>query len=331
MALNIAMLFFLSFLASCGDENEKKGCPGFDFVPSAPYSEPAWHPDGQVIGFNHRPLKEIIYTYGYECPHQARYVYENDSIGFWLINKDGSNMRRALPFYLYSAAWSPDGKWVAFMKDAQIFKMPFDGEKFDTTAVVQLTVEGSNFFPSWSPDGEWIAFDSNVDSPNGMHFIWKMRSDGTDKTVLASTPEKGETRTPYWGDNFRIVHLRYVSGIAETEIYSMDSDGNDVIRVTNDLDRDFDPKFSSDAQTIFYKSQSSTTGAVAIWKIDLDNPKRTMLKVGLDFSVSPDNDIVYLDFDYSRIDKDLGTLWIMDATGIIKHQLTHNIFKISTQ
>ncbi|MBU2508269.1 MAG: DPP IV N-terminal domain-containing protein [Bacteroidetes bacterium] len=103
----------------------------------------------------------------------GRQHFNYDSTGFWLINIDGTNQQRVLPFNLQTPVWSPDGKWIAFVSGAQIYKMPFSNGVFDTTHVLQLTTNGSNYFPSWSPDGEWIAFDSNVDSPNGMNFIWK--------------------------------------------------------------------------------------------------------------------------------------------------------------
>ncbi|OQY27350.1 MAG: hypothetical protein B6244_10840 [Candidatus Cloacimonetes bacterium 4572_55] len=57
--------------------------------------------------------------------------------------------------------WSPDGQWLAFMMNAQIYKVKADGD-----SLTQLTHEGRNFFPDWGPDGQWIAYD-NTDCGGG--------------------------------------------------------------------------------------------------------------------------------------------------------------------
>lgn len=164
----IIFLFIITILSifGCNEKDNEElitnNCPEWSASPSSPYFDPIWHPSGDIIGFNHMPLKEIDYTYGYDCPWQADYKHDIDSMGFWLINADGTNQRRVLPYYLQTPAWSPDGNWIAFVQGAQIFKMPFDGEKFDTANIVQLTFEGRNFHPSWSPNNAEIVYSESI-------------------------------------------------------------------------------------------------------------------------------------------------------------------------
>lgn len=156
--------------------------PSTDFVPSSPYDDPIWHPSGKIIGFNHTPIKEIHYNNGYDHPGMATYIYEEDSSGFWLINADGTNQRRVLPYKLFTPVWSPDGNWIAFPKRGQTFKMPFDGNQFDTTRIVQLTFEVGNYLSAWSPDDRQIAYALCDDTkPCG---LWiKNLESGTDELV----------------------------------------------------------------------------------------------------------------------------------------------------
>lgn len=327
MKLIISFIITSLILFSCNDNNGdsvKSKCPPYDIVLQSPYNDPIWHPFGDVIGFNHMPITEINYSNGYDCPHQAIYKYDNDSNGFWLINSDGTNQRRILPYTLTTPSWSPDGKWMAFSKGAQICIMPFDGIQFDTTAIVQLTSEGRNFFPAWSPDGKWIAYDSDQNSPTGLKFIWKMKNNGLSKRRIAFTPNDGETRMPWWGEDFTIVHQRYI-GKGSPEIFKMDSAGNNVVRLTENNIIEMYPKYSPINQLISYISYSR----IELWIINFAANISTPLTNGgcLSYSWSPEGKIVYLNFDYSRIDETKGTLWTMDSDGKNKCQLTYNSFQ----
>jgi hypothetical protein len=70
---SIALIFWLVCMwvvfTSCSNANEplEKNPP----IRFSPYAEPAWHPDGRVITFNHIPLARQ-----YRHPPTKQYVYE---------------------------------------------------------------------------------------------------------------------------------------------------------------------------------------------------------------------------------------------------------------
>lgn len=102
------------------DDDDLPPCPPFLTVPIPPYDSPCWHPSGEFIGFNHTPLLRINYPYGEHC--QGVYEWESQQSGFWLINTDGTNMRRIFTYKLQNPVWSPDGEWIAFV-------LPFGDER----------------------------------------------------------------------------------------------------------------------------------------------------------------------------------------------------------
>ncbi|MCK9311637.1 MAG: hypothetical protein M0P26_05105 [Bacteroidales bacterium] len=320
--LNGCLIFLIALtVISCGRDGEDDlTLP--DIEPMSPYDEPVWHPSGEIIGFNHTPIKEIYYN---SKNRQVHWVYDSDSTGFWLINADGTNMRRVLPYYLKTPAWSPDGSRIAFSNGAQISIMPFDGEKFDTTAIRLLTHEGKNFFPSWSPDAQWIAYDSNADSPIGQYFIWKMRIDGTSKKCIAYTPDLGETRMPYWKSNFSIVHQRYIE-IGTPEIFEMDLTGKNKTRITNNNIHETLLQSSANNKYITYISSSDKW---SLNRIDVStNELINLTNWCKNYSWAHNGEkIVYVNFNSTHIDKTIGNLWTIDADGSNKKPLTYNSFK----
>lgn len=324
------LIIFTSIILFCTIGCKKSGtidtykppCPPIEIVPPSPYNNPIWHPSGQFIGFNYRPVREIQYPLGDHC--QGIYYFNWDSSGFWLINPDGTNMWRIFQYELQTPVWSYDGDWIAFVAGAQIFKMRFTGTTFDTTTLTQLTFEGRNFFPAWSPDGEWVAYDRSLADTSGPAGVWIMKPDGTQKRFTA----KG--MMPFWSPDGQ--YLVYVG--LRAEVYRVNiSDTSQAVRLTsfNQVDRyardNRHPKYSPDGTKIAFWSDPLSN--IWIMMSNGTNPKQLTqdgvdATFGLPFSWSPCGErIVYThyrdDWTYTN-----GVLWIVNVSTLEKKQLTFN-------
>ncbi|HKJ40729.1 MAG TPA: hypothetical protein VKA27_01500, partial [Sunxiuqinia sp.] len=248
---------------------------------------------------------------------------EEDSVGFWLINADGTSQRRVLPYTLTTPAWSPDGNWIAFSKEAQLYKMPFDGTQFDTTAIVQLTFEGRNFYPTWNPDGKSIAFNESICNDDFFCGIWVLQLESDEKKLIG----------PY--GNFPSWHpfddtLIYLKGDSVWLYNNKSGTRQLVLGITSSYYNNRDLKYSHDGTKIGFTSALISGGGMQLYIADSDGSdlKKITTSGALNYSWSPEGKIVYLNFDYSRIDETKGTLWIMNVDGSNKHQLTYNHFQI---
>lgn len=337
----LVYLFLLSISVSisCGnlglDEDDMYDSGCWETMPVADdiYWSPVWHPSCEVIGFNHIPLIGISFPFGEKCP--GEYKFDNSLIGFWLINVDGTNKRRVLPYTLDNPVWSPDGEWIAFTyRFSDMVKMRFTETNFDTTTLTELAYGG--FFPTWSPNGEWIAYDTHIESPTGFSCIWKMRADGSEKTLLAYSPTGGDTRMPSWSPTGqRIAFIHYPGGTAgsDSEIYTMDSSGSDWRRLTFNNDMDSQPLYSPGGNIIAYLSQPTATKPPypQLWLMNSNGSGQRQLTtegVGADFpafSWDPSGQLLaYSSYRPKQWSVNNSVLWIILVLTGTRWQLTYN-------
>jgi Tol biopolymer transport system component len=119
--------------------------------------QPAWSPDGSKIAF----LSQRDST-GTECDHfDGTICGVNNEI--YVMNADGTGLRRLTDFPSGEPAWSPDGLKIACGGESE----PTGGGVFianaDGSGLTNLVAAGGGG-PVWSPDGKKIAFIMVVDS-----------------------------------------------------------------------------------------------------------------------------------------------------------------------
>jgi TolB protein len=285
------LLIFLSLLC-CKKKavNSDDGLP--HYWPRYTDMEPAWSPDGKTIAYIHGGLD-----------------YPDDPPGIFLINVDGTNDTL---FYegakAYAPDFSPDGNWLVFWDNAQIFKIKLNGD-----SLTQLTFESTNFYPDWSPDGKKIAFDI-TETPE-VRGIYMMNSDGSDNKMV---PNTFTGRFPDWSpDGSQLVYIVYPG--TGPQIFISDTNGSNQKQLTflKDHDNRY-PVFSPDGKKIAFSSAYNSAPVIYVMDSDGKNLKMLTPEGGDEPAWSPDGKYIA----YTYVHPDYGRIFIMNADGTGKRQLT---------
>jgi len=305
------LLSGLPLIFSCRKKNVTSECAAPAIVPFQPYSDPVWHPNGQLLGFNHSPLAGVFQNGTGPCIWYMNTI-KPDSTGFYLMNKDGTDFRRVTNFKLSAPSWSPDGNWLAFSLGSNIYKMQFNGITFDTSHLIQLTNSGGNFFPNWTTNSDTIYFDSNNGTSGQGYYVWKMASDSSGKSGIPNTG-----RQPYIGSDNLIYFVRGASG--QPEIFSMNKNGSNVLQLPfngrNGVRRS--PGYYQNK--VFFWDGGLFSTATTVYEA-----KELSKATGESYAISKNGEIVYSNFEFGITDRRCGTLWIMNTDGSNKKQLTFN-------
>ncbi len=327
--ITIGLLFFLLCSCNCHDKG-KPPCPDFadpGWLPEVIYWQPSWHPSGDFISFNYRPLKKIEYPMQDTC--FAQYTFNDDSAGYWAVNPDGMNKRRLFNNYLESVDWSPDGQWIVYNNNDQIYKIHFLNNTFDTNSIIQLTSNRKNYNPSWSNDGELIIY-TTVSYGDTFSGIWIMENNGTNKRKVATGI------SPAFSDSFNNL-IFYVGWIDSTSggIIKKDINTNNELLIYSDENYISDhPKSLKDSSYIYIINHNKINGLdINIWTIDIKkNIVKKITNETVDLTSNspfssdpPGNKIVYSFYNWNNWKLDNSTLWIVDLNTGLKNQLTFNV------
>lgn len=296
-----AAVCFMScvFLMSC---KKPPGAADIMPIPSSRSCDvnPSWSPDGTTIVYCHDHASLVG---GVLTPFP-------ESSGFWFISPDGSNSRMFLSHEGFMQMnWSPDGRWLLFCENGQIWKLKANG---DSLTMILSNSTGSNGLPTWSPDGKRIACNRSVEG--GESGIYTLAADGTDLRYI------GYGCALDWSpDGKRIAYevLDYV-GIKDT------NGANDRKLVTTDAGAG-NVVFSPDGSKIAFGAAINGVGGSYV--VDTSGRNlRLLAKDGYGPSWSPDGKRIVYELLTIEPGPNGGTadrlLYIMNADGSGKRQLT---------
>jgi TolB protein len=207
---------------------------------------PAWSPDQRTIAFT-------SYKRG-NADLYLRNIYEGKET---LIASKGTN---------YAAAFSPDGKKLAFCStmsedgNAEIYVLDME-----TMKVKRLTYNSAiDTAPSWSPTGREIAFTSDR-TGQGAPQVYIMDAEGSNVRKVSFGGNYFDS--PAWsptGD--RIAYVSRVENIFD--LYILNLRTNQTTKLTESNARNETPTWSPDGRHIVFTSNMS--GSLQIYTIDYD-------------------------------------------------------------
>jgi hypothetical protein len=206
----------------------------------------AFSPDGQRIAFTGR-LGEARVVGGQTTTVEYEELFVAPATG-----GDAQKLTAFEADHVEDAAWSPDGKQIAFASDVDgdfdIYMIPVEG---GTPSMITRN-KAEDREPAWSPDGKYLAFSSDRTSPGELE-IWRMTVIGSDLKQL--TENVNSSYAPSWApDSQSIVFLS--NRRVNTDLYTMTADGagQRALLVRDVEAEERDPAWSPDGRWIAFSS-----------------------------------------------------------------------------
>jgi len=223
-----------------------------------------------------------LVTMNLECSQGSQLVFTRVTLGEYsisMIDVDGTDFVQLADSGIATDV-SSDGTKVLYFTPVSsagnaVWQMNADG-----SAPVQLTTTTGIYEAArWSPDGLKIAYAyRTIGGVDPDHEIWVMNADGSDPVQLTDN-QWFTDYSPAWSpDGSKIAFVTTRDG--NYEIYTMDADGANQTRVTNDVADDLVPDWSPDGLKIAFASNRGPD-ILEIWVMDADGSNAVQLTTGL--------------------------------------------------
>ena len=222
------------------------------------------------------------------------YTRENGNSNLWRVDLPTAR-KNAKPeisrlttgtSYYGPPSFSPDGRWIAFVLGANIFKMPVAGGE-----PVQLTFfeHATSHSPAWSPDGQRIAF---IGDQNGTRRVWTISANGGTAQPVgnANGSGTGNNKLAWWPSSDIVYQQSRVQNFLR--INEKTHEEKALIHDQSVGWVPFRPIFSPDGKKMAVYWNRKEEG---LWIISLEPYSETRLEPGgiYPFGWSPDGKYVY--------------------------------------
>jgi TolB protein len=204
------------------------------------------------------------------------YSYKKDTPMLYVTNHTSKKVQTLLDRKgVYSgASWAPDGKSLAFTLsqegDSNIYTIDLNRK-----TVKRVTGRGGiNTSATFSPDGKKIAFVSNR-SGSPQIYVRTLESGREERLTF----QGNYNQSPSWSSLDRIAFSSYEEG--RYNIYTMDSNGRNLKKLTQDQGDSEDPCWSPDGRYIVFSSNRTGEYHLYIMNENGQNQRRITFMKGV--------------------------------------------------
>lgn len=165
-------------------------------------------------------------------------------------------------------AWSPDGRWVAYLGDSaagqSLYIRPQDGMGPEQ----EIVAGGANFLmqPVWSPDSSKIAY---ADSSCTLYYV----DIHSKKPVEVDKSKYAEITNYSWSPDSKWISYDHTpeNGYPTIELYSLES--SKITPVTTDFYPSFNPVFDPAGKYLYFVSFRTYNEVLGVYDFDFANPQ----------------------------------------------------------
>jgi len=240
--------------------------------------------NGSVDIFSYEPrktknrfskLSKISNAHPSLSPDNKKIVFHSNRFGendIFIMNSDGSGLERLTdsPGNDRTPYWSPDGSKICFVStrgwNYDVFVMNSDGSNQKN---LTMKSDSKEVHPYWSEDGEKIIFNSSRE--NDTYGIYTINFDGSGLNRIEENGGGDNTHAKYSPDGQKIVFRKLIEKENwNSEIFLMDRDGKNEMRLTNSILFSESPTWSPDGTEILFSIRNDKNNNTHLYTISMD-------------------------------------------------------------